>query len=276
MTLAMGIVFLVLLTLTAVPTAGELVGLTCLDWSKDGRYILYVAGGEVWVGWAPEGRKPWRVSGGPGTDWARFGPGDWLVYATLEPEGYVLWRSDLEGRREPLLSQRTSILRPTVSPDGSKVAFVGDRDGQVDLYLLDLDSREVRRLTFTPGPEDTPDFSPDGRFLAFVGLWEIGSAPASWEVFVLDLQDGGVEQVTEDGHFDWAPRFSPDGEWMAFESTSRGSSDIHLIRRDGSERVAFTLDRWRDAFPCWCPLGDRIAYGSLRSGGWVILVDRIS
>ncbi len=256
----------------ATATLGNL---TSLDWSKDGQYVLYVEAGEVWVGWAPEGRRPWRLTEGAATDWARFGPGSWFVYATCTEEGYVLWRSDLEGRREPLLVQKSPIWRPAVAPDGSKVAFVGEREGQVDLFLFELESRVVRRLTFTPGPEDTPDFSPDGRFLVFGGLWELDPEP-SWEVYVLDLEGGGIEQLTDDPYFDWAPRFSPDGEWIAWESTSRGFSDIHLMRRDGRERVAFTLTRWRDAFPCWSPTGDRILYASLRESGWVILVDTIS
>jgi Tol biopolymer transport system component len=277
-----------LLVLLLVPVAGGggLLGLTALDWSRDGRHVLFVDEGEVWVGLAPEGRHARRLTTGAATDWARFGPGDWLVYVALTETGWGLWRSDLDGERRLLFSQADLarqadapridlIARPTVSPDGKSVAFVAYADDQCDLFLLDLESRSVRRLTRTPGPEDTPDFSPNGRFLVFVGLW--GAGPVlSWDLYILDLEGHGIEQLTEDPFFDWCPRFSPDGEWIAFESAARGPSDIHVLRRDGRERTAFTFDEWRDAFPCWGPTGDEIGYGSRRPAGWLILADKTS
>lgn len=264
-----------LLVLIPFAGGGGLLGLTALDWSRDGRYVLFVDEGEVWMGLAPEGRTARPMTQGAATDWARFGPGDWFVYATPVEGGYALWRSDLGGAKEQIFSQPDLIARPTVSPDGTSVAFVAHSDGQCDLFLFDLASRSVRRLTRTPGPEDTPDFSPDGRFLVFVGLWSTGPV-LSWELYILALDENGIEQLTEDPFFDWCPRFSPDGEWIAFESTARGSSDIHVIRRDGRERTAFTFDAWRDAFPCWGPRGDEIGYGSLRPKGWVLLSDKTS
>lgn len=276
-----------LLLLIPVGAGAGLRGLTSLDWSPDGRHVLYVDAGEVWVGLAPEGRDARRLTTGAATDWARFGPGDWFVYTTFTDEGYALWRSDLVGERTLLFSQeglRRSealpgvelIARPAVSPDGASIAFVAYAGGQCDLYLFDLPSGSVRRLTRTPGPVDTPDFSPDGRSLAFVGLWQVG-ATLSWDLYILDLAEGDrIEMLTEDPFFDWCPRFSPDGEWIAFESNLRGPSDIHVLRRDGRERTALTFDAWRDAFPCWSPKGDRIAYGSLRAFGWLILASKTS
>ncbi len=276
-----------LLLLIPIQAGAGLLGLTALDWSRDGQYVLYVDEGEVWVGLAPEGRNARPLTEGAATDWARFGPGDWFVYVAFSEQGYALWQATLAGERTLLFSQdqlRQSgalpgvelIARPAVSPDGTNIAFIAYADGQCDLYLFDLPSGTVRRLTHTPGPVDTPDFSPDGRSLAFVGLWQVG-ATLSWDLYVLDLVEGDrIEMLTEDPFFDWCPRFSPDGEWIAFESSLRGPSDIHVIRRDGRERTAFTFDEWRDAFPCWSPEGDEIGYGSLRSYGWLILASKTS
>ncbi len=259
---------------------GGLLGLTSLDWSQDGKYVLYVDEGEVWVGLAPEGRNARRLTDGAATDWARFGPGGGFVYAAYSEAGYALWRGDLDGKSLPLftageLAPLDLIAHPAVSPDGTQVAFVGYSDGQCDLYLYELEPRRLRRLTRTPGPEDTPDFSPDGKSLVFVGLWQIGPT-LSWDVFVLDLEGDRIEMLTSDPFFDWGPRFSPDGEWIALESTARGPSDIHVLRRDGRGRAAFTYDEWRDAFPCWSPTGDEIVYGTRRARGWLIIASKTS
>lgn len=263
---------------------GGLLGLTSLDWSPDGQYVLYVDQGDVWIGLAPEGREARPLTHGAGTDWARFGPGNWFTYATATSAGYTLWKAFPDGETHPLLT--TGELRaagiaaeliayPTVSPDGTRIAFVAQVAGQCDLYLLELEPVTFRRLTRTPGPVATPDFSPDGTSLLFVGLWQI-SRSLSWDLYVMDLNGDRIELLNEDPFFDWCPRFSPDGEWIAFESNLRGASDIHVVRRDGRERTALTFDEWRDAFPCWSPRGDEIGYGSLRSRGWFILSSKTS
>ncbi len=271
----------VLVIFVPVAGGGGLLGLTALDWSKDGRYILFVDGGDVWVGLAPEGRDARRMTDGAATDWARFGPGDWFVYVTFSDAGYIVWKAGLDGAAAPLVRQSDLpspidlIARPTVAPDGQRIAFVGHAGGQCDLYLWNIETSTLQQLTRTPGPVDTPDFSPDGKSLTFVGLWQIG-ASLSWDVYVLDLDGDRLEILTQDPFFDWCPRFSPDGEWIAFESNLRGPSDIHVLRRDGRERTAFTFDEWRDAFPTWKPTGDEIGYGSLRPRGWIILSSRTS
>lgn len=276
-----------LLVCIPVLGGGGLLGLTALDWSKDGRYVLYVDEGDVWVGLAPEGRDARRVTTAAATDWARFSPEGGFIYATFTEAGYVVWRSTLEGEktllfgqdelnRQPHLSAPIDhIARPAISPDGTHVAFVGHAGGQCDLYLWNLETTTLRQLTRTPGPVDTPDFSPDGASVAFVGLWQIGPT-LSWDLYVLELDGDRIELLTQDPFFDWCPRFSPDGEWIAFESNLRGPSDIHVMRRDGRDRTAFTFDEWRNAFPCWNPNGDEIGYGSLRARGWLILASKTS
>jgi Tol biopolymer transport system component len=249
-------------------------GITCLDWSPAGDKLLLASQGALYLGEAPTARGAYRLPPDKAwVTWGRFGPeGDWYLYATPVEDGYALWKGFFDDRDpEELFHSPSPIHQPTVSADGRWVAFVGEEDGQTDLFLLDLESGELTRLTRTPFEEACPDFSPDGGTLAFVGLW----APegGSWDLFLIDLETGAIQQLTEDQFFDWYPRFSPDGEWIAFESNRSGLSDIYVIRRDGSDLTPFTYDGWRDAFPAWSPDGEEIAYAQRKPSGWVILAE---
>jgi len=250
---------------------------TSLDVSPEGDRLLYTEKGQLYIGDAPSGLNRVPLTAGSGdVDWGRFAPtGDWVAYVTTVEGGYTLWRHPLDGEPTELHFSSTFIGQPTVDPTGARIVFVGAREGTRDLYLLDVESSEVRRLTTTSWLVATPDFSPDGQLVAFVGLWG-----ESWDLFVLDVERGEMEQLTEDAYFAWCPRFSPDGAWIAFESRRNGVSHIYIIRRDGTALTRFTLDDTapdvvkRNAYPAWYPDGEAIVYASDRFSGWVFLADR--
>lgn len=252
-------------------------GVTSLDWSPDPDFpkLLLAAGGRLYLGDAPTAAGAEVVSPeGAWVTWARFGPdGSWFVYVAPSEDGYVLWKGRGDGGEpEELYRSPTPIWQPDVAPDGRSAVFVGlGEDGQPDLFRLDLQTKELARLTRTPFQEACPDFSPDGKLVAFVGLWDTGGG--SWDLFLLEVDTGSIQQLNSDRFFDWCPRFSPDGEWIAFESARSGLSDIYVLRRDGGDLTPFTYDEWRDAFPAWSPDGNQIAYAQRKPSGWVILAE---
>ncbi|HAF70016.1 TPA: hypothetical protein DCL37_01430 [Candidatus Acetothermia bacterium] len=261
------------LLLVSMGARGGFENLTCLDWSPTGEYMLFSQNGGLYLGQAPNGGYPRRLTpADTWVSWGRLGPGgDWYVYVTPLEDHYVLWRGWVSGGEpEELYRSQARISQPAVSSDGERIALVVEEEGTTDLYLLELASGELRPLTQTPFREACPDFSPAGDLIVFAGLWEGGE---SWDLFLLELSSGSIVQLTDDPFFDWGPRFSPDGEWIAFESNRRGVSDIYVIRRDGDGLTPFTYDQWRDAFPTWAPSGDRLAFASRRPDGWVILAE---
>ena len=99
------------------------------------------------------------------------------------------------------------------SPDGQTLAFVGERNGEFDIYSILAGGGEEERLTTAPGLDDGPEYSPDGKYIYFnserTGIMQI------WRM----LPDGTEqEQVTSDDSNDWFPHISPDGKWMVFLS----------------------------------------------------------
>jgi len=99
------------------------------------------------------------------------------------------------------------------SPDGQTLAFVGERNGEFDIYSILAAGGEEKRLTSAPGLDDGPEYSPDGKYIYFnserSGIMQI------WRM----RPDGSdQEQVLTDDTNDWFPHISPDGKWMAFLS----------------------------------------------------------
>lgn len=99
------------------------------------------------------------------------------------------------------------------SPDGQTLAFVGERNGDFDIYTVLAAGGEEQRLTTAPGLDDGPEYSPDGKYVYFnserTGIMQI------WR---MKADGSDQEQVTSDDFNDWFPHISPDGQWMVFLS----------------------------------------------------------
>ena len=93
---------------------------------------------------------------------------------------------------------------PAWSPDGTRIAFYSDRDGDEDIYVMDADGGNVRQLTDDPGWDWDPAWSPDGTRIAFVS-----DRDGDWDIYVMDADGGNVLQLTDDPGRDWAPAWSP-------------------------------------------------------------------
>ncbi len=120
---------------------------------------------------------------------------------------------------------------PAWSPDGTAIAFTAQRDGNGELYLLDLDGGEARRLVEHPGWDEYPAWSPDGSSLAFQTY-----SGGNWEIFALDMHTGSLRNLTQHRARDEQPAWSPDGSFVAFVSGRDISRQVFIMRADGSEQ----------------------------------------
>ncbi len=105
--------------------------------------------------------------------------------------------------------------QPVWSPDGTQIAFVSNRDGgNVDLWLMNADGQNARRLATTPGDDNLGSWSPDGKKIVYSNKDEVGES-----LWIIDVASGENTRLTEsqDGG-DSAPTWSPDGERIAFYS----------------------------------------------------------
>jgi Tol biopolymer transport system component len=138
------------------------------------------------------------------------------------------------------------------SPDGTRIAF-NRCAGSCDVWVMDADGRNQRRLTYgaTPGDE-SPTWSPDGQSIAFAdidGIFATGIAGGEWS----RLTDGPADDAN--------PAWSPLGDEIAFD-TSRGlfNGDIYAVSATGEGMHAVTDSAWLDSHPSWSPDGTRLAF----------------
>jgi dipeptidyl aminopeptidase/acylaminoacyl peptidase len=154
---------------------------------------------------------------------------------------------------------------PAWSPDGDRIAFSSDRDGNSEIYVMNGDGSGVTRITNNPAQDFIPAWSPDGSRIAFVSFRD-GNA----EIYATDADGTNPARLTNDPAYDSDPDWSPDGQKIAFDRTSNGDIEIYVMNADGSGQTNLSRNPQVDGSPSWSPDGTRIAFDSVRSGSFEI------
>jgi uncharacterized protein YjdB len=149
---------------------------------------------------------------------------------------YAVERSNL-GQLTKLTPDTTSASDPAFSPDGARIAFVSQRDGNAEIYVMNADGTGATRITNDPQPDGRPSFTPDGLAVVFHSSRTAGKQQI-WAVNA-DGAGGGLTQLTRDS-VNSAPTVSPDGQTIAYVSTRNKDTDIWLMARDGSNQRQLT------------------------------------
>ena len=170
----------------------------------------------------------------------------------------------------------------------AQITFTSDRDGNREIYMMDADGKNQRRLTNNDFPDTNPSWSPDGRRIIFVsdrnkniadeegpimagGGIIVGDMRKRPQIYVMDADGKNQQRLSNEFFAEWQPSWSPDGRRIVF--TSSGAMDvagghwrIYVMDADGRNKQNLSNEGEDDYYPSWSPDGERIAFVSIRDG----------
>jgi len=142
----------------------------------------------------------------------------------------------------------------------SKIAFISNRDGNDELYMMDYDGANQTRITFNKVTDYMPAWSPDSKKIVYTS-YRKGNA----DLYLLSLYEGNISAIATQGT-NFSASFSPDGKKLAFCSTMDGPAEIYVANADGTNIKRLTFNKAIDTAPTWSPTSREIAFTSDRGG----------
>ena len=190
-----------------------------------------------------------------------------LAYVSFEDRLSAVYVQALDSGTRERVSGRAGVNgAPAWSPDGRRLALaLSQRDGNVDIFVLDLATRELLRVTDDPAIDTEPCWSPDGRALYFTS--DRAGGP---QVYRIALAPGEhPRRITFEGAYNARPRISPDGSQLAVVTLEQGAYRIAAVDLATGRSRVLTAGRL-DQGPSFAPNGQTVLYAA-REGGRGVL-----
>ena len=155
----------------------------------------------------------------------------------------------------------------------AQIAFSSKRDGNYEIYVMDINGNNQRRLTNNRHGDWDPSWSPDGKRIVFAserdGHVQVKQGWPTSEIYVMDADGGNLLNLTNNPHDDREPSWSPDGKRIVFMSDRDEPLlyfDIYVMDADGGNLQRLTENRKDDRDPSWSPDSKRIVFRARREG----------
>ena len=237
-------------------------------WSPDGRYISYTSflyhkktktrNADLFL-YDFKTDKRWLLSYQKGINSsAAFTPDSQSVLFRISSTGASdIYRTTLDGKRlTPITDGPRGAMNvePAVNPNGSKIAFSSDRSGKPMIYTMDMNGKNVKRLTFAGVYNSSPSWSPDGKRIAFAGFDN-----GHFDIFTIDADGKNIKRLTSANRRNGTPAnneyptFSPDGRFILFSSDRSGRYQLYIVSIDGKYEHRLTFDNKDYYKPQWSP-----------------------
>lgn len=204
----------------------------------------------------------------------------WAVY-----NAYDVFIADEDGKKLVNLTKSNGYdAESVVSPDGKTILFTSDRDGDLEIYSMNLKGKNLKRLTFEKGYDGGGSFSPDGKKIVYRAHRPINDSdriigeellkqelvkPSQMEIFTMNIDGTNKVQITNNGAANFAPYFTPDGKKIIFSSNLHNPKgwnfDLFLVDIEGKNFEQVTFNEGFDGFPMFSKDGKRFIFCSSRN-----------
>jgi Tol biopolymer transport system component len=243
------------------------------NWSRDGSFFLYNSNGRIYKLPVTGGTPQLLDTDGEircNNDHGLSPDGKYLAISdqTMMDSQSRIFVLPVSGGRPRQLTIKSPSYWHGWSPDGTTLAYCGERTNEFDIYTIPAKGGREKRLTTAPGLDDGPDYSPDGQYIYFNS-----ERTGSMQIWRMKPDGSDQEQVTSDDYNNWFAHPSPDGKWIVFISYAKGvnghpaNQDVTLrlmSLSDGKIRVLTKLFGGQGTInvPSWSPDSKNIAFVS--------------
>ena len=200
-----------------------------------------------------------------------------IIFTSRRWWNYDIFIADVyAGHMTHLTKNKWLDFNPAISNDGSKLAFVSDRDGNREIYALDLiwmdgytqwEGRNLTNITQTAGHDWTPKFSPTNEKIVFTTYFP---ATDNYDVFIMNADGSDKQNLTNSPYYEKHPQFSPDGSFIIFQAWQKGKMEIFFSNLlDGNIMHLTSNTPAHDIIPvgnAFSPDGQEIVFTSERDG----------
>ena len=199
-----------------------------------------------------------------------------VVYTTYriatEGSGQVLVvYSIYDAKKYTFFSTGTLNSAPAWSPDGGRIAFTSNLNGNAEIYVANADGKNHKQLTFHRGIDTSPAWNPASGHIAFTS-----DRSGNPMIYVMNNDGTNERRLTFVGEYNESAAWSPNGSKLAYVSRSGNIFDVYVMEMDSGVTTRLTQGERSNENPCWSPDSRHITFASNRTGRyqiWSMLYD---
>ncbi len=192
------------------------------NWTKDGKHLVYNSNGHMFTYEMATGEVK-EINTGFAIDCNNdhvLSPDNSelaVSHFTNEDATSRIYILPLSGGTPRLVTEKGPSYLHGWSPDGKRLAYCAERNGQYDIYTIAVDGGEETQLTNLPGLDDGPEYSPDGKH-----IWFNSVRSGLMQVWRMEADGSNPTHMVQEEANGWFPHVSPDNQWVVYIAYKKG------------------------------------------------------